>query len=948
MNVMHDQPRLAPPPMLLLILAVVAAKPAAQDAETVRGWHVDLRSQDPIRLESARRSLAILPRDRLDRAAIEPGLVDERPAVRRAAASLLLEPSPLSPAAESTTLSAWLRNESEPTVLLDLVGRLPIERCRELAITPVRSGDGDPESIEAVEIEAASELRRRAFVRAARESALSPADWRAILVDADEAVGELAARCMVEAIWPLPIDRLDELPPLARSRSIEALGGRPRPEALPSLRRMLESAELSPLDRLSVLVALGAKDWKDADARVLLQFALGDDEPARRRAESVCRYLPPAAANRLIAQVQLQAEVGQDGWNRGAFGSLLDLLHNIDARGERLLFSIAREVAEGPRDEIVGWLSRRGSAVVPLLIEEAFAGDYPLTAAILRGAKDLMGNAAVRTRVLETLTAGMGNPKLLGGDGGSGGSAPSLATCKAAFDVLCEAGIFEPVMLDFALVDGDEERVRKLSMLLRLDESVVMSRIVPAILARATQQPLRFLLTQLMRVDLSGELETSIQAIDRSDLRTARAIDHLLLAAGSPPVMEAVWNRLDRATRIEWLEALRERGDEASVRLIATEPLAESFDAFHFAKLAIGDRAVLDALLADPGAWPRPWLRRAESAASRLLTQSDVDSLVERFATFSDPIGAILLQWIARRPDLDDRGLPRRLYAEHGDDLTSEVRVVALRVELARAEFRGELGERLREKLATGFDERAEEEAFEWFGSSPSPLAEGAARMLVDFAVAESLTRPRVELETALNLGPPLAEPRIQLAFQRTIREECPAAVAAWSEGLRSAAGHPFAHLAAQSRLLRVLEILARSPALRLTAAPILARWLVDLPDFEVRALGPAWQVLAEHHERAERYAEAATAWDHAAFAYLTHGVSPLVQRVLLGDSSRADRDNPTVWLWSRAPLCECKAALAVGNVARARIALELARARADGDRRAEADVAALRKELER
>ncbi|MGE0144913.1 MAG: hypothetical protein AB7I19_12495 [Planctomycetota bacterium] len=945
---MRDQLRIAPPPMLLLILAVFAAKPAAQDAETVRGWHIDLRSEDPIVLESARRSLAVLPRDRLDRAAIEPGLVDERSSVRRAAASLLLQDLALAPAADATKLTAWLRNESEPSVLLDLVGRLPIERCRELAIAPVRRGDGEPEPIESERIEAASELRRRAFVRAARESALTPADWRVVLTDADDAVGQFAAQCMVEAIWPLPIERLDELPPLARSRTIEALGDRPRAEAVQALRRMLESGDLSPLDRLSVLVALGTKDWKDADAKSLLQFAMGEDDSARRRAESVCRYLPPAAANRLIAQVQLQAQVSQEGWNRGAFGSLLDLLHNIDARGERLLFSIAREVAEGPRDEIAAWLSRRGSEVVPLLIEEAFAGDYPLSAAILRGAKDLMGSAAVRARVLEVLTAGMGNPNLFGGDGGSGESSPSLATCRAAFDLLCEAGVFDPVMLDFALVDNDEEQVRKLSMLLRLDESVVMSRIVPATLARATEQPLRFLLTQLVRVDLSTELERSILQIDRSDLRTARAVDHLLLSAGTPPVMEAVWNRLDRAMRIEWLDALRERGDEAAVRLIAAEPLAGSFDAFHFAKLAIGDRTVLDALLAEPGSWPRTWLRRAESAASRLLTQSDVDSLVERLPTFSDPIGAILLQWIARRPDLDDRGLPRRLYAEHGDDLTSEVRVVALRIELVRSEFRDELGARLRAKIATGFDERAEEEAFEWFGSNPGPLADSAARMLVDFAVAESLARPHLELETALNLGPPLAEPRIQLAFQRTIREECPAAVTAWSEGLRAAAGHPFAHLAAQSRLLRVLEILARSPSLRSSAAPILARWLVDLPDFEVRALGPAWQVLAEQHEGAERFAEAATAWDHAAFAYLTHGVSPLVQRVLLGDASRADRDDPTAWLWSRSSLCECKAALAAGNVARARVALELARARADGDRRAEADVEALRKELER
>ena len=906
---------------------VFSAALAAQD--DVSAMHARLVDGDAARVERGRREL-------LDRpvADLHPDvlvrLLRSRDEFRRAAAGGLLLAGKLA----GTEVAAWLAEENDPRVLVHLVELLPQEVLLRVVTQQRRYIDAEDVDREDSE----RELRDRAFARLVDLGAADAALWSRVVNGEDALLADFAVELATEEVWPFPIAHIDELSPSARLRVLDALGTRPRSDLAAALDGMLARKDLPIAERLLALTARRSEDWERSDVEALVNAALVEDQDLARAAEHASWLVAPSVATRMVGEVHRRLLEGTD------IAPMLDLLRNVDHKGERMLVSLARQLKDRDRDAIVSWLGRRESPQLDVLLREALDGEYPLTPEILRRTGALLDTEARRARVLQFLRELTQQEAQLLGATAVAPATIDLAARTSAFDALCAAGVWGDALLDFALSEPDEQPGR-IGVMLRMPHAGIPAAAFEKLIARTDQRAAARLIGELMREPLPEVVEDALAIRALSSAPTADAAAEACLRAGSETVAERVWNGLDAQRRRNQANALRIRNDGFARRVLMAQPLDGDRGALGFARLALGDRAVLQALLLDASTWDREWLRRTVEILPPMLEQVDVDGLVRRFDGLDAALQPIVLGWIAARPELDDHGLCAKLFARDEADLLSELRPAALRRMLATEEGRAALRAKLDASFAQGLDDVQQDEAYDVIGAGPAPLDAPTARFLARFLLVEPLAHLDTELQAALRHGPVPHEPRAQLAFQRMVRETSPASADAFAVAMRDARTSPSFRLTSAARLQRLLEVFVREESTRDAVCPILAQAIVELHDLDLRPLGPAHQMLAEQAESKGDFAQAAREWDLAAHWYLRAPMTPLAQRAFVGESSAFEGTSSTAWLASRAPLCRARAAHAAGDKERVARALAEAEPRAFGDRRALAEVRALAEE---
>lgn len=930
-------------PLAASIVAALLEGAATAQATPAFDPHVALARGGRVAVERARRTLLRLP-PAAQRPEVLLQALRSTDAARRSAAGAVLLRTGLEPAA----VAAWLLEEHDPLVLAPLLDALPLERLEALVRQAPRFVDG--EDLERQDAQDA--LRARGFARLVDAGRADGELWRLVVAGEDEALARFAAALAVEHVWPFPLPRFDELPPRARSRLLEELGVRPRRDAADAIDRILRDQTLGPAERFFALTARRSEEWTLADLQALVDAVLGEDRDARHAAEHASWLVSSSVAGRLVGEAHRRLLDGAE------IAPMLELLRNVDAKSERHLVALARELDDVQRDAIVEWLALRQSAQLDVLVREALDGKYPLTPALLRRAPLGLDDDARRARVLAALARPTDEERApLAGETEAQTTARREqrdALRVAAFDALCNAGIHHDDVLAFALENPDEQHGR-LPIYLRIPFDRVPEaawvRLLEGLVPRAAAR----VLGELVRPRADGGPTALPPRVLDLIARwageggpLAAAATEVCLRAAPEPIARRVWAGLDAAARRSQALVLRHRADALALELLVAEPIdGEAFE-LRFARLALGDAAMLDGLLRAPAAWPKPWLRRLAELVPARLDAARVAAIAAGFAQLDEAVQPYVLQWLVARPDLDDAGLAERLYAATAGELESELRLVALRGVLARPAGREGVRARLDAALAKGLDDAGQDEAYELVGQSAAPLDAATTRFLARFVLVEPLMRPDAELGAALRLDALPHEPRVQLAYQRLVREEAMHVGEAFEAATAEALAHADFAMASAARLLRLLEVFAREPRTRAAAGPPLARAILALDDDDVRVRGPAHQMLAEAAEAAADFTGAARHWEAAARGYRDGSPAPLVRRAFLGESSQMDRLSPSAWLVARAPLARARAALAAGDRAAAREQLSIAVERGFGDSRTEAELAALQKELER
>lgn len=902
-------------PALAVLVASLVASPRTQD-DAPRDPQSMLLDGDRIAVEHARRTMLRGPAAGVDPAVLVRILRSPDWFRRAAAAAVLLRHG-----AAADAVATWLAGERDPLVLQSLVAALPADRLDEIVRMPRALPYGDDVDRQ----DAFDALRAHAFGRLVDEGLVDTGSWRDAIAGADDTLAATAIAIATEHVWPFPLPRFDELPPRARSRVLEELGGRPRDDVGEAIDRVLADPALPATERFFALTAKRSEDWSLQDLVALVDAALAEDHDLRHAAEHASWLVSPSVAGRIVGEVHRRLLSGVD------LAPLLDLLRNVDDKGERHLVALARELDDARRDAIVEWLSRRSSPRLATLVGEALDGEYPLTPALLRRASPLLVDDARAARVRAVFLDPAADAELR----------------LSAFDALCNAGRYDPGLVTFVLANRDEQHGR-LPMFLRLPFAAVPDDAWVTLLDRLEPRAAIRLIGELVRAPLSDRVTDSLLARTTAGLPAADAAIEACLRASPAPAAKTLWDSLDPLRRLQHVTALRLRGDSLAKDLLFAEPIRDGGVELRFARIALGDRDQLDALLADLAAWEKPVLRRLGEVVPQQLDAARLGALAARFDSLAEAVQPSILAWIVARPDLDDGGLAWRIYEADATDLESERRMIALRGVLARPQSRELVRARLEAAFVRGLDDVAQDEAYELIGQPAAPIDAATTTFLARFLLVEPLARPRAELGAALRLDAVPHEPRAQLAFQRLVRESTPHAGEAFATAAREAFTHQDFAAASAARLLRLLEILAREPKTRTAAGAPIARLVLALDDDDGRAVGPAHQILAEEAEASGSFDVAAGHWTAAARGYRDGPPAPLVLRAFLGEGSQVDRLSPSSWLVARAPLCRARARLAAGDRESARRELDAARPRAFGDARSEAEVRTLAQELSR
>ncbi len=827
---------------------------------------------------------------------------------RRSAAARVLPHAGIA----ATELAAWAEGESDARALLDVVDYLPDVAVRGLL---------DSSSPEVAARAVVVLFERRLVTTEDFVTALLRAGTEA---EPDTEPADTVARLLVERVVPFPRAVADQTVGSARKELLEALADRPRAQAVPFTAPL--RAEPDALDdetRLLVLLAVPPEEWTRDEVRRLIDAQFSPRGRLSTLAADALDQLGPRAADRLVGEVHRRVVEGQ------ALADLLPALHRISDKGERHLLALTRALDVEARGEIATWLARRDSPLVAGILAESLDGEEPLNAELLRRAGKLLVTDERVVRVVGILD-----------------ESENEFLRDAAFEALIDADVYHEGLLDHALAGGSQlssrgSRLASLParsvplgawvQLLDADDRRVASAVFRRLAGAADEDP------EIARLLEDRALAATWQA----DLAAAAVLD-----AGPDELAHRVWDGMDPARRSAFVEHLgRRRGGW----------LLDSLREFSFtspelfrARLAQGDRALVEELLAEPERYDERTLRSSDSLVAELLRAEDGPAVVAMLDSERAAQRLFALELLAARADLSGADELQRIWSDRGAD--DEERFIALRGLARREATRRALLTGLDDALAGGLDDEQAEAALEVLGTVLDDPKVGASgdlvRLVVRLALVEPMARVADEFEDSLDDDAVFDGVAVCHAFVRTLSPADPELVAAAVEAaVAEVRTHPDFALLSRGRVGRLLAFAAAAEGSLLDhIGHHLAALILDLPDPDQVWVGPAAWVLSLHAEGEGDLATAQELAERAARASFRDGPRPMVHRAFFGDHHPGAGLLPEAAVAARPWLLAAQVALqADGTETDIEAALANAEELARGDREAEAEVSALR-----
>lgn len=784
------------------------------------------------------------------------------------------------------------------------------------------------------------ELRIAALHLLTDRGRLSDAALAAALADEDRTVARAALRSVLLERSPFPIGLLAELSDVARQRLVEGLGERPRVATAAWLLRLLERGVLQGNERLAAIAALPRDAIGNELAREIIAAA-GEPGMAVAVHQAALR-LPTTLVDRLVGAAHARLAAGASAED------VLACLQNASPLGERQVLSLSRVLPPATIERICSWLSARESEGLNAHIATALDGEVPLEPHLLRRAGPQINSPARVDRVLRVLRDGPPDQKLL------------------AFHALVDANIYRVEMLDFAATDhGDfgewSNRTQRMRSLLRVSLQQIPADVVLGLLEdhdpKVRVAVCRALITSPYPIEVEAELlhKAESPAVDDIGAAAGRAV----ASFGSRAAIREMWDRSEQRVRLAAVDWLRERPKPWTVALLREmkDELGERGADPHNRELrdellrglaVLGDSEAADELLTRVAELPLPLLRRCGEFAPAALTPAHVERLGSHLLGPREPLveqaREEVVDWLAARPDLDVEPILSELY--RSEEL-EEVRLAAL-TGLLRGRGAPAFHQTLREALVRPMGSAERDLAFEILANVPRPVRLLDLETIARLVLLAPLADPRGECRDTTGGFPrsgdyPMDLPIVDVLRRQDEVDPRPFAVVAEEVGT-----HAARYATSGRRLGHLLCELARFERLRETIGPVLARLILQAPDDPRRFAGLAHLILAEQSEDRGEWVDAAEHYVLAARDLLRQPLPPLVQRVVLGDTSLPDGFLPEAALSARPHLCRAHAAIEAGDRDAARAALAIARDLGAEDRAIEQEVAELSRRMEK
>ncbi|MEZ5964730.1 MAG: hypothetical protein R3F56_12860 [Planctomycetota bacterium] len=712
--------------------------------------------------------------------------------------------------------------------------------------------------------------------------------------------------------------------PVARQRLLRALVDHPRPDYVDWLQHWIDD----PADATTSLFAIAALPpdaQTPAHARLVLRLFDAQTPP----------FLTDLAAARFSTRVAdgLVSAAHAALLDGKRIGDLLPLFLNVSTGGEEHLLGLAGTVPPADREAVCRWLELRDSPALARRVAAALDGEIALEDVWLQRAGPQLTNPARVARVVQVLE----EPE---------------PRCIAAFEVLVEAGRYDPRML--RLIEGDDASIERARHLLRLPRDVLPNTVVHGLL-RHRDGSVRLAAVHALAVphprDEDQAALAALLAEDADDgvrAACARALTAFGDDGRAQAAFAVAFGSAFGEEAVEWLlQRPRPFGRSLLAGVRAERSSRRQLDDLETGMVRLGDHALLPALLARVGELPPRLVRRLQPVLAAIDDRAVVGVLAaaavdpELSVALREPLVAAL----AARADTDTE-LLRRIFVREDDD---GIRAAALQGLLGTEVGRAMLAE-LGAKIGTRSLQRSDEDlAFEVLGAARLPLASDVVALAARLVLVAPLASPVAEADRTLSdagvvADYPLVQPLGEL-IRRAPRREHGEAIAA---AVAAAVAHPEAHALSRRRLGHLLSFLAWSPEAYDAAAPALARAMVAAPDTDISWLGPAWLEVARDAEANDRLAAAASAYEAALGPFLRDPRPAVQRRRFLPDPDPARGRVPLAAVAARPSLLRARLALARGDLAAARRELDAARPLATCDRATLTEIAALADEIAR
>ncbi|MCA8943946.1 MAG: hypothetical protein KDB80_15385 [Planctomycetes bacterium] len=876
-------------------IGIVLASSVAAQGPVVSG----LESDDPIEVESARRMLVLADASEFDADRVRDvlGRGDDRQ--RAAAASVIVH--------HGLTVDGW-QNE-------------PAARVRAILVR----GATDADCRVAVRDDAHDVVAAAAFLELARRGRVDSELYESALTRHGSETARCAAQHLVACAVPLPFDVLAKIATdrAAQAPVLEALVWHPRPSAVPWLEELAEARE-SAAAKLEVYAAFPCGALTASHGRSIV--AAAGNAPVSLVREAADR-LSPDDADRLVGAIHQRAEEGLE------ISLALELLSRITERGERMLIALARVAEPADLKGILDWLARRDSSVVDTLVRDALAAPEPVPTFLLRRAGRVVDDPELRARVVSML----------------GSSDPERAS--AAFHALIHGGQYSPGLLEFVFAaESDvEEIARRARALFELPLGVLDDAAWTTLLEAELPAVRIAAMRRLFRRGgaLRGAREAYLMRLAREPDAPGLVAARLVASLGRSGSVLQMWGGLDAERRKDVASALADREEPWALPLLVDDDLRDSPE-FRAARVALGDRTEIDALLAEPARWSAKWLRRRDEVISRAIEERHLDGLAKALfgpAAADSWVRLEVVGWLVRRPDLPVGGLLDRAYREDDDIGVQELALEGLLLHREGAA----ICERVDAAVGTPLDEDTIDLAHAIVGAARAPLTAAAARSVARILLVAPVGDAREEIAAHLDLDPGAAPPGmviINMAMHLLREDTSDVWVAAMTAAGRELEGHANRFATGRARLGRILTELARDREVRRQIAPVVARLVLASPDASTEFVAPAKLILAERAYERGDWATAAAAFEGAELAWIADSPVPQVARVFLADDDPGAGSIPSAWLAARPDVCRARLAFGRGDAAAASEFLERAAELAHGDRSSESEIRSLREEV--
>jgi hypothetical protein len=735
---------------------------------------------------------------------------------------------------------------------------------------------------------------------------------RPALSSEDPGLARAAAKILVHEYVELSDELLADImaDDMSRPVLLNALGERPRNAAALWLQRALPRLNLELEERLQAFAALSSGELSKEQAREILDGAVDEDGWVRSLAFAAADRMSATQADLLVADVHKRSLSGI------SLELLLPCLSRMSERGERHLIGLARSLEADQRDEIADWLSMRSSPVLREYVLDGLRGSYPLQPMTLRMLHGSIGQGEDRARILALLDD----------------DRPAMQ--RAAFRVLCVEGVYDPALLDFALVEPAEAE-RRVRDLLEMDlpEDALLR-----LLASEDEEILQATIRSISSEQLQSAVEARVAVMGEQRGETGDQAVRQIFAQGRPASVRRSWSLLEGSRRRELSSALRQRGAWALPLMHELDLADEDWD-LRYTLISLGDEKELADCLESFSLWPSRWLRRLEPLLIKRVTAEHF-ALLERqlVQEGSSRHREVLCAVLAARRDLGGEDLLLALYEDSKDEA---IRSEALLGLLKRPATRAAIYADLNESIGKGASDAQVDLAYEVAGSMQAPLEEEEASLLARLLLVAPLGE---ELDS--DEGPPnLAMINIAGRILRSgVGDEI---VAAFRAAAREASAHPRRAQLDDRRLVSLLVALCFNPEVRLALGPIIGELIASRPAAEAQYLAPALLMIAEAKAAGGDWAGAAQDYGRAAPLLLRHPLQPLQMRALLGEN------HPGIQLalgsvYARSHLSRVRALLAAGDRDQASAALASATIFSYGDQESEAELRMLVEELQR